>query len=238
MYTIERRVGVSQTDKNGRLSLRGALDYIIDCCLFQVEALEEFGEFLRRNSFSMFQVHIQADIRRMPAYGEKLAISTSIYECRNFYGFRNTMIRDEAGKVCLATYATGAFVNLKTARPEKLSPEVIASIKFDPQEEMEYLPRKIALPADGVWTAGTARAVSANMLDMNGHMNSNWYVSLAEEMLPDDLAWNRLRIEYKQQSRQNEIIHPAACRKDADTLAVKIEGEDAAPHAVLEFSRF
>lgn len=58
---------------------------------------------------------------------------------KSFMGYRNTVIYDEAGESCIESWSIGAFVNLETGRPEKLPPEIPASMKIDPKLEMEYL---------------------------------------------------------------------------------------------------
>ena len=55
--------------------------------------------------------------RRQPAfYGDKLTIRTSIYQLRSSYGYRNTLIYNEAGELSVASYAGGAFIDLDKGR--------------------------------------------------------------------------------------------------------------------------
>lgn len=235
-YLIERRVGISQTDGDGKLSLRAALDCIIDCVVFEQDSLDTFGSYLRENNLGMFQVHTQVDILRRPAYGEKLGIETKIYGCSGIRGYRNTLVRDGAGQVCIATFSTGAFVDRGTGRPGKLSQEVIDSICEPPRYDMEYLPVKIALPEDAVWSSPPPRTVLPCHLDLNGHVNSNRYVEFAVELLPADFSYDRVRVEYRHQTKPGEVLHTGFCRAEG-AFFVRICGEGGEPKAVVSFCR-
>lgn len=235
-YLIERRVGISQTDGSGKLRLCAALDFIIDCIVFEQDSLGTFGNYLRENNLGMFQVHTQVDILRRPAYGEKLGIETIVYDCSGIRGYRNTLVRDEAGQVCIATFSTGAFVNRKTGRPCKLSPEVVDSFGKPPRYDMEYLPVKITLPEDAEWFSLPPRTALPCYLDINGHVNSNRYVEFAVELLPADFSYDRVRVEYRRQTKVGEILHTEFCRAEK-TFFVRISGEDGEPKAVVSFCR-
>ena len=86
------------------------------------------------------------DIIRVPELREKLTISTSIYECKPLFGFRNDIIRDEQGEPCYVSYSMGAFIDLQTAKLSPLPQEMIDSLTLDEKYPMEYcdrLPREI-----------------------------------------------------------------------------------------------
>ncbi len=235
-YLIERRVGISQTDGSGKLRLCSALDFIIDCIVFEQDSLGTFGNYLRENNLGMFQVHTQVDILRRPEYGEKLGIETIVYGCSGIRGYRNTLVRDEAGRVCIATFSTGAFVNRKTGRPCKLSPEVVDSFGKPLRYDMEYLPAKITLPGDAEWCSLPPRTALPCYLDINGHVNSNRYIEFAVEALPADFSYDRVRVEYRRQTKAGEMLHTEFCRTE-EAFFVRISGGDGEPKAVVSFCR-
>ena len=198
MYQYSTRVGVSHTNRRGELSLRSMLDMAIDCAYFQLPTIVEFADFLRRNNLGMFVIFRQVDIFRRPRFGEKLNVATSIFDCRAAIGYRNTVIKDEAGNFCVKEYSLGAFVDFTTGKPARITPEVRATLALDEKLDMEYTPRKIALPESESWQPEFQRKITENFLDLNGHLNSNWFVTFAEECLPENFTCNRVRIEYRQ----------------------------------------
>ena len=211
MFQIERTVAISDTAPGGLLRLSHALDYLLECECFQMDSEDEFSVYLRNNGIAVFLAFRQVEIVRLPAYGEHLTIRTNVYDCKNFFGFRNTTIYDDGGRICVLCAAIGAFVNRASGRPAKIPGEIIRGFHFDPPLPMEYLSRKIALPPQEPETLAPFR-VKEHQADMFGHFNSNRSFDETMEYLPADFRFNRLRLEYKAQARPGDPISPALYR--------------------------
>ena len=86
MYTITSRVGASQTAADGAMKLVSAIDAMQDCSILWMESEPSFKRFLDKNNLGMFLLFRQADILRLPKYGEQIRTATSIYQCKGYYG--------------------------------------------------------------------------------------------------------------------------------------------------------
>ena len=236
MFQIERTVAISDTAPGGCLRLSHALDYLLECECFQMDSEDEFSVYLRKNGFAVFLAFRQVEIVRLPAYGERLTIRTNVYDCKNFFGFRNTTIYDGQGRICVLCAAIGAFVDRATGRPAKVPVEIIRGFHFDPALPMEYLSRKIALPAQEPEILAPFR-VKEHQADMYGHFNSNRSFDETMDRLPKDFRFNRLRLEYKAQARPGDLITPALYRgiPAPDGLTFTLSNESAVC-TVFEFS--
>lgn len=236
MFQIERTVAISDTAPGGCLRLSHALDYLLECECFQMDSEDEFSVYLRNNGFAVFLAFRQVEIFRLPAYGEHLLIRTNVYDCKNFFGFRNTTIYDERGEICVLCAAIGAFVDRASGRPAKVPTEIVRGFRFDPPLPMEYLSRKIMLPAQPPELLAPFR-VKSHQADMYGHFNSNRSFDEAMEYLPADFSFNRLRLEYKAQAKPGELITPALYRgvPASDALTLTLSNESALC-TVFEFS--
>ena len=149
----------------------------------------------------------QVDIIRVPELREMLTISTSIYECKPLFGFRNDIIRDEQGEPCYVSYSMGAFIDLQTAKLSPLPQEMINSLTMDEKYPMEYCDRRVRLPK--VEPAVCAPVVvTRDDIDYNHHMNNCCYIRIAQELIPSDFNIKRVRIEYKVAARQSEELTP------------------------------
>jgi len=234
MFTIMRTVSASNVNSDGLLTFDSAFDFMIDCSSFWMNSEPEFLRFLHRQNLGMFLVSRQAEISRMPAYGEEITISTSVFQCKVSYGLRNTIIRDAKGDVCVASYAVGAFVNLQTGKPSRLAGNI--SLTLDsPYENMDYLPRKIEAPLS-TSLRGENSVVKKSQIDQYNHMNSTKYVILALDMLPADFAYNRMRIEYKTQAKLGDTLLTQIYGESANRFWVTISNGGDRLHAVVEFS--
>ena len=86
---------------------------------------------MRQNNVTQILAARQVDILRVPHYREKLTISTGVYECYGYYGFRNTIIFDEAGLPCYTTCSTCVRVNHATGRFSKMDADGVGCMTFD-----------------------------------------------------------------------------------------------------------
>jgi acyl-ACP thioesterase len=235
MYTTNQRVGASSTDGEGNLKLVSAIDMMQDCSQLWLESEPELEKFFRENNIAQMLVSRQTDILHIPVYGEQLTVETRVYDCKKLLGYRNTVIYGGQGNPCVVSWGIGAFVNLETGRPEKLPDHILAGLCIDPKFEMEYLGKKIALPAEPVEPLNPIK-VSRNDIDFNRHMNNARYVQIALEFLPVDFKVSRFRIEYKMPAKYGDSLYPAIRRDGGSVyLALNDGGEDPKVFAVMEF---
>ncbi|MDL2229519.1 hypothetical protein LJC14_04635 [Treponema sp. OttesenSCG-928-L16] len=235
MYDINFRVCTSHTDAEGKLKLVSAIDMMQDCSQMWMECEPVLGNYFRDNRIVQMLISRQADVRRLPVYGEKITARTTIFEIMGFQGFRNTVIYDGENKPCIVSWSTGAFVNLETGRLAKVPKEILDSVRMSGKIEMEYLGKKIALPAlpgeelDPV-------PVKRRDIDFNRHMNNARYVEVSAEYLPEDFAVSRLRIEHKKAAKYGDSLYPRMIRGGADTIFILLSDGAGNPYTIMEFT--
>ncbi|MDR2747417.1 MAG: hypothetical protein LBB77_08240 [Treponema sp.] len=235
MYTINQRVCASHTNAEGALKLVSALDMLQDCSQLWLESEPDLERYFKEHNIAQMLVSRQTDIRRMPVYGEKLTVETRVYDCRNFLGYRNTVIYDEEGRPRVTSWSIGAFVSLETGRPEKLPDHVIAGVRFDPKFDMEYLGKKIAL-SGGPGEKLPPLKVNRGDIDFNRHMNNARYVQIAVEFLPGDFETTRFRVEYKKPAKYGDTLYPETAAGDG-VFFLLLNDSEGRPYTVMEFSR-
>ena len=236
MFQIERTVGNSQLNADGRLTLGSSIDFMQDCSIFQIHSLETLTKYLDANNVGIYLVFRQIDIVRIPVFGEHLKIKTWIYAVNNICGYRNTIISDEQNLPCINTYAIGVSVNSETERPVRIPENIIKTIPLHEPFQMEYLPRKIALPQEPIAIEKDI-SVRKYRLDANWHVNNSKYVTIAEEYLPDGFEPARVRIEYKIPAKYREIIKPYLYSTNENIFLVNLSNENGRSFVVVEFSK-
>ncbi|SHI17684.1 Acyl-ACP thioesterase [Sporobacter termitidis DSM 10068] len=236
MYATHGRVGASGTGMDGLLKLSAALDMIQDCSLHWMESEPVFRDFLTAHNAAMLLVSRQVDAVRWPVYGERVTAETRVYECRSFFGYRNTVLYGEDGGRCVLTWSAGAFVDRDSGKMVRVPPEVLDSVVLDEKIDMEYLDKKIALP-DIAWRLLEAVPVRRGDIDFNRHMNNARYAEAALELLPEDMAPDRLRIEYKAPARPGALLYPRTGEAPDGRRYVLLSDAAGHPYAVMEFSK-
>jgi acyl-ACP thioesterase len=199
-----------------------------------MESEPTFTGCLARKNAGMFLVYRQVDIVRMPGYLEKIITRTSIFDCKNTFGLRNTNIYDAEKRPCILSWSIGAFVSLATGRMVRLTPEEMKKIKYDEKTEMEYLDRKIDLSGIDSWKDMDKAVVKKDDIDLYRHMNNTRYVQTALDYIPD-LTLKRVRIEFKKPALQSDEIFPRVTNQ-GNKYYVELRDKDKRQNAVIEFT--
>jgi medium-chain acyl-[acyl-carrier-protein] hydrolase len=103
-------------------------------------------------------------------------------------------------------------MNIKTLRPMRPDAEQIAHYGIGEKLDMEYLPRKIALP--GNLKECEEIAVRPDMIDTNNHVNNGQYINIAMALMAQDGEYaerkpvKRVLAEYKKSAVMGDVFHP------------------------------
>lgn len=234
MYEMTREVYCSNIGCNGCVRNSSLVDLLQDCSLRHLETDPVLSPFFERENCLMFLTSRQLDIIRMPEYSEKLTIRTWCYELNRAYGLRNTVIYGEDGLPCVKCNTGGAFVNLETQRPVKITAELADAVDKSPKLDMEYMPRKIRIP-DREADITENVAVLKCFIDMNGHVNNARYIDIADEYLEDDAKVGRIRIEYKVPLKRGDDV-VAKVYHEENHLLVSLEDIHNRAYCICEYT--
>ncbi len=234
MYEMKTEIPFTKAGADNRLKLHEAVGMMMDCSQFQEYQEKHFCEYLRTNGIAIFLFSIQIDILRRPEFREKVTTAVKIYGCKSIYGLRRLTIRDEAGELCMISNATGAFFDIRQGKALKLDPADFG-VAYDEAEPMECLPRKIPIPAgDGI--GGVPFPVTRSSLDPNGHLTSAMYFAVAEDSLPPDRRFDRVRMEFKKQIKAGQTVTPVRFETADGKTVVDLRDEEGISCAAAEFS--
>lgn len=235
MFSVSYRIGASALCGRKTLRYSAIVDYMQDCSVFHLLTLDALQKHFKEYNIGMYVVSRQIDIFRLPYYAENITLSTYVYECKQLYGFRNTMIYGENGDLCAVCFGAGAFIDMDSKKPVKIPVEVLQSIPIYEKAEMEYLPRKIAIPdtASGVAQGEPVKVVKYH-IDANEHVNNARYVDIAEEAIELGSDVKRIRLDFRTPAKLGDTIIPMVYySKEKFTVDLKC-GETSC--AVVEFS--
>ncbi len=207
MFRVSRTVAPSMTDRHCRLKLFSALQLMQDCSEMWKESEPAFRDYMKEHGVAQLLAFRQLDICRVPSLHEVLSCTTTVYDLRGSTGFRNTVITDEGGQVCYASWCMGAFVNRETGGLVRIPQEIADSLEMSPRYGMNYRSRKIILP-DVPPVTLPAVHVQRNDIDYNQHVNNAHYVRMALEFLPVGFEPASLRVEYKAPAYLGTCLQP------------------------------
>lgn len=233
MYVFDARIRYSEADCDNRLTLEGLLNYFQDCSTFQSEDLGLGVKYLLDLGQVWALSSWQIDVKRYPEIGERVKVGTLPYDFKGFIGFRNFWMEDEGGIQIAVANSVWTLLDLKTGKPVRPSQEMRDGYWIEPKLEMEYLPRKIAIPEGG--EAGTELVITRHYLDTNHHVNNGQYVKIALDYPEEDFEVRRLRAEYKKQAYLGDVFCPVVYKRE-EGYVISLNDRGGKPYAVVELN--
>ena len=234
MYTFDSRIRYSETGPDGLLTPEALIDYFQDCSTFQSEDLGIGINYLKERSLAWLVNYWQIDVSRYPALGEAVRTGTSPYQLKGFMGLRNFMMETQSGESLAKVNSVWSLVDMRIMHPARILPVIEEKYVLNPKMDMEYLPRKIRVPAEGGETQPSI-PVQPFHLDSNNHVNNAQYLRIAFSFLEEGKRPSRIRIMYQKQAVMGDEMVPVVYRnRESGTTLVALNDKEGSPYAVAE----
>ena len=233
MYSFESRIRYSEVDRSRRLTVEKLIDYFQDCTTFHSEGLGVGLDYMHERHIAWVINYWQISLARRPAMGEQVVIGTIPYEFKAIMGMRNFWMDTAEGERLAVANSVWTLLDMEEMKLLRIPEEISGKYELSPKLEMDYSPRKIAVPKTGGETLEEI-TVRLHHLDTNQHMNNAQYVHFAAMYLPADAEVTELRVEYKRQAMLGDHIIPVLYRTADNILLVSMNGTDGQPYAVVE----
>ena len=234
MYSLKYKVTTSTCDSEGRLKLYSALQMMQDCSEMWIDSEPGVKQYFADQNMAQLLATRQVEIIRVPEYKEELTVTSTVYDMKPMFGFRNTFIYDAQGNPCYKTWSMGAFVDKVAGKLKRVDQATIDSMNLEPQKEMNYRDRRIILPKQGGNILEPVKVLRAD-IDYNKHMNNANYVRMAMELLPESMVVRGMRVEYRVAAKLGDILTPTMYQiDDGFIVSLSVNGEVS---AIVEFTR-
>lgn len=234
MYTFESRIRYSETDSAGKLTMASLINYFQDCSTFHSEDLGLGLGYMEKKGLVWVLSSWQIMVKRYPGLGEKVEIGTQPYDMKGFLGYRNFALMDEKGEYLAKANSLWSLLDRKTGKPAMISEEMIQGYQLGERLDMEYAPRRIALPRDGKTEEQVT--VRKHHLDTNHHVNNQQFINMAIEYLPENFEVGQVRAEYKKQAFLDDVLTPRVSA-EPNKVFVALEDSQGKLYTAVEFSR-
>ncbi len=225
MYSFTSRIRYSETDEKGLLSLAGMMNYMQDCSTFQSEEIGRGLHYLKEQKRAWWVNSWEIEIRRLPALGEEIRISTWPHGFKGIFGLRNFFLETVSGEPLVLADSLWFYYDLEKNKPARVPADEAES--YGPSGEPLPLPpisRKIAVPEGGKNLPPIR--VERHHLDTNHHMNNAQYVSVAGECLPEGFRIGTIRVEYRKMAVLGDLLVPYLAKTGAGYLVSFRDGGD------------
>lgn len=232
MYSFNSRIRYSEVNSKKQLDLGSIIDYFQDCSTFQSEDLNIGIDFLDQQERAWIMNAWQIVIDRLPCLCETVTISTWPYDFKTMYGYRNFIMKDASDTLCIRANSIWVYMDTKSHRPVKVTPEIAARYPYEEKLDMEYAPRKIKLPEHFI--EEKEFPVLSSHIDTYNHVNNGQYIKMAENYLKESFQIRQLRAEYRNSAVLGDIIYPRYSLSDG-LCTVALCDKNQMPYAIVEF---
>lgn len=232
MYSYQSRIRYSELDENGYLKLEALLDHFQDCSTFHSEDLGFGVDYLKKNHIIWVMSSWQIVAERYPVLGERVTIATAPYDFKGFIGYRNFWVLDESGERIACANSIWTLLDTRTGRPVKPSEEILNGYELSAAIEMDYAPRRIAVP-EGL-LQGEEIQIKKHHLDTNHHVNNGQYVRIALDSLNMGGPIKQLRAEYKKQVVLGDTLTPWITETEDQKSVVVLKDQTGSICCIVE----
>ena len=234
MYQFDSRVRFSETDRNGKLTLEGIVDYFQDCSTFQTEDLGVGFSYLQPKGLTWVLSYWQIVVDEYSSLGDKITIATLPYEFKGFLGSRNFCIFNEQGKRIVCANSLWTLLNIEKQIPQRITEERLARYPKEEKMEMEYASRKIII--SGEEQKQEPVIIQKHHLDCNNHVNNGQYIRICATYLPEDYPIRQMRAEYRKQAILGDMLYPY-CYEEENKIIISLCDSEKKPYTIVEFTR-
>lgn len=232
MYTFDSRIRYSETNSEGQLTMASLINYFQDCSTFQSEDLGVGVEYLKEHNQVWVLSFWQIVVDRYPKLCEKVKIGTQPYQLKGFMGQRNFAMMNEEGEFLAKANSVWSLLDTQTGRPVAIPEKMQEKYELQDKLDMEYAPRKIAIPEEGEVKDGVT--VTIQHLDTNHHVNNQQFVDIAMHYLPENFHICEVRAEYRMQAFLGDVLIPRVSVTE-DRITVVLTNEEDKPYMLAEF---
>ena len=233
MYTFDSRIRYSETDSEGKLTLAALINYFQDCSTFHSEDVGVGMKYLQERNLAWVLTSWHIVVERYPVIGERVTIGTQPYDMKGFLGYRNFCMTDKKGCHVAKANTLWILLNMNTSKPSPVTEDMLQGYSLGEKLEMEYVPRKIAVPQGGVIQEPII--IKKHNIDTNHHVNNQQFVDIAMDYLPEGFTVGQLRAEYKKQAFLGDVLTPYVVQEDG-RMIISLANPVGSPYAVIEFA--
>ncbi|MCK9229921.1 MAG: thioesterase [Syntrophales bacterium] len=183
IFTVNRSIGYSETGPDGRLKVGSAFDFLQDAAADHAVRLGVSAADLMVLNLGWVLRQYHLTVKRHPAHGESIRISTWRHSHRRLYELREYEMEDDSGNRIMHARSSWVLINLQSRKPLRLDRNLhhrengrAISWAVPSPPHPKRVDREITFP------------VRRHDLDVNRHANNAVFIQWALDTAPPETA--------------------------------------------------
>ena len=149
-------------------------------------------------------------VNKRPLINDTVSVKTWSRLIDKFYAYRDFEVRNQYNEVIAIITSKWVFVDIDKGKLIKVSEEVAESYKTETENAVfkEKDLERLSEPKE--YSSSILFKITRNMIDINKHLHNIYYLDIAKEALPEEIAFgnelNNFEIMYKKEIKLGEIV--------------------------------
>ena len=206
MYSFSGRVRYSETDQNGRLTIKSLMDYFQDCSVFHSESVGSGWTTLAGQGCAWLVAAWQIHIHELPYLGEELVSQTWPVTVSGRVATREFVLMRPDGTRLAEADSLWLYYSLQEKRAIKIPASEEARYQADIAPRLELPKTHLTIHPTGNPQRSSQTVVTEHLLDTNNHVNNAYYVEIARKAahISDDIA--AIEVSYRKAAVLGDVI--------------------------------
>ena len=234
MYSFDTRIRYSELNKELKLPLVSLINLFQDSSTFHSESIGKGIDFMSERNHAWIIISWQIEVYDEVLPYEEVIINTWPTKFDAFFAYRDYTLTSKAtGKVKAAATSMWTLLNTQTMHPSRITPEFYEGYVIEEPFNIKFDKKKIMYLNEEYTDCNHVPVVGAH-IDSNDHVNNGQYLSIAEEVLPTNFTYHRIRADYRKAAVLGDVIYPKISVHE-DKCVVLLKGNDDTIFTVIEF---
>ena len=232
-------VGLSDVNLNRELMNTHLLRHLEDVAGMHSEIAGSGYTDIERTRKSWILLAWKVEIKKRPLMNDTLKVKTWSRCIEKIYAYRDFEVRDQYDEIIAIATSKWLYIDIDLGKFIKIPEDVILSYKQEPLQVFEEKDLgRLKEPNSEVINKIDFK-ITRNMIDINKHLHNTYYLDIAKEVLPEEMAlskeFDNFEIMYKKEIKLGETVK-AIYTKEEDCHYVTIKNEDETVlHSVIKF---
>jgi len=230
-------IGLSNINPLMELTNTSLLKYLEDIASMHSEMVGFGMTDMKKTRKSWVLLAWKVEVKKRPLINDTLTIKTWSRKIDKFYAYRDFEVKNQYEEIVAIITSKWIFIDIDKERLVKVTDDVIKSYK---QEDISVFNNedfeKIQEPEKEL--NKMEFKVTRSMIDINKHLHNTYYLDIAKEALPEEIAFsnelNNFEVMYKKEIKLGETVK-AIYSKQNDYHYITIKSKDEKTlHAIIK----
>lgn len=230
--------GLSDVNLNRELMNTSLLKHLEDVAGMHSEIAGSGYTDIERTRKTWVLLAWKVEVKKRPLMNDNLKVKTWSRCIEKIYAYRDFEVRNQYDELVAIASSKWLYIDIDLAKFIKIPEEVILSYKQEPFQVFEEKDLgRLKEPITEIINKIDFK-ITRNMIDVNMHLHNTYYLDIAKEVLPEEMAlkneFNNFEIMYKKEIKLGENVKAIYAKEDEFNYVVIKSEDERVLHAIIK----